>query len=124
MRTRSARLAGTTLTVLLAVLAGCPTGGGGGDDECVEAMAGTWEGSGDCFAMAMTNTAAVDGCAITFSDWSMSGEDLPTGASIDGSAVTLSGTGWTDCTGTIADSGMSIEGTCPDGCAFTLAMQE
>lgn len=123
MRTLSARLAGTIFTVLLAGLAGCPTGGGG-DGECVEAMAGTWEGSGDCFDMAMTNTAAVDGCALTFSDWSMSGEELPTGASIDGSAVTLTGTGWSDCTGTIDDSGMSIEGTCPDGCAFTLAMQE
>lgn len=98
----------------------CPAAG----DQCVEMMAGTWEGSGDCFAMPMTNTAAVDGCEITFADWSMTGESLPTGAVVVGSAATLTGDGWSDCTGVLADSGMMIEGTCPDGCAFMLEMQE
>lgn len=109
------------LAIMLAVLVGgCPTGSG----DCVEAMPGTWEGSGTCFSMAMTNTAAVDGCAITFTDWSMSGEEVPSGAAVSGSAATLTGTGWSDCTGVLADDGMSIEGTCPDGCDFTLEMQE
>lgn len=107
------------LAIMFAVLAGgCPTGSG----DCVEAMPGTWEGDGSCFDMAMTATAAVDGCAITFADWSMAG-DLPTGAAVSGSAATLTGTGWSDCTGVLADDGMSIDGTCPDGCDFTLTMQ-
>ena len=99
---------------------GCPTGGG----DCVEAMPVTWEGSGSCFDMTMTNTAAVDGCQITFTDWSMSGEDLPSGAVVSGSSATLTGSSWSDCTGTLADDGMTIEGTCPDGCDFVLEMQE
>ncbi len=106
--------------LLVVVISGCPAGGG----DCVEAMPGTWEGSGSCFDMPMTNTAAVDGCEITFSDWSMTGEELPSGAVVSGSAATLTGTGWSECTGVLADSGMSIEGTCPDGCDFTIEMQE
>lgn len=120
MRSNTKNFVGSFAVLVAIALSGCPTGGG----DCVEAMPGTWEGSGACFDMAMTNTAAVDGCEITFSDWSMTGEELPTGAVVSGSSATLTGTGWSDCTGTLADSGMSIEGTCPDGCDFTLEMQE
>lgn len=113
-------LIGSFTAALVFASSACPAAGG----ECVEMMAGTWEGSGNCFDMPMTNTAAVDGCEITFDDWSMTGESLPTGAVVVGSAATLTGDGWSDCTGALADSGMSIVGTCPDGCAFTLEMQE
>lgn len=123
MRHVKSLLPGSLATAFIIIAAGaCPTGGDGAD--CVDMMAGTWEGSGTCFDMPMTNTAAVDGCEISFADWSMEGESLPTGAVVAGSAATLTGDGWSDCTGTLADSGMLIEGTCPDGCDFKLEMQE
>ena len=120
MRNSNTLYVGSFAALFVIAVSACPTGGG----DCVEAMPGTWEGSGSCFDMPMTNTATVDGCEITFADWSMTGEELPSGAVVSGSAATLTGTGWSDCTGTLADSGMSIEGTCPDGCDFTIAMQE
>ena len=111
---------GSFAALIIVAISACPSGGG----DCAEAMPGTWQSTGSCFAMAMTSTAAVDGCEITFSDWSMDGEDVPSGAVVSGSSATLTGTGWSECTGTLADSGMMIEGTCPNGCDFMLEMQE
>lgn len=90
-------------------------------DECTPTMPGPWSASGSCFGMEMTTSASVEGCAVTFSGWSMA-MSVPDGAVVDGEAVTFTGVGWEDCTGTLGADGMSIDGTCSDGCDLSMQM--
>jgi hypothetical protein len=68
--------------------------------------------------MPMTGTVTVDGCALTFGSWNMQ-MSVPAGATMAGDDVTFTGTGWTDCTGTISSDGRTIDAGCSDGCTMT-----
>ena len=115
---------------ILALLftAACNTGTSDGDDTdatdtdvadvtCTALPEGGWLVNGACIGMDMTGTLTLDqsGCGFEFSAWSMM-MDMPKGGKVDGDTVTLTGAGWTDCTGTIVDG--VVDGTCSDGCAF------
>jgi hypothetical protein len=103
-----ALLLATTLMV-----AGCPT--------CDSLFTGGWTASGEGFGMGgSTMTASLEfsqgGCSFTLTDWDMA-MDMPSGGTLDGSAVTLTddaGEPWRNCTGTIA-SETSMSGTCDGG---------
>jgi hypothetical protein len=107
-----------TIWIGMAAIGGC--GGDKGEPgSCEPVTAGTWTMGGSCLGMSMPTTLSVDadGCSFTLGDWTMA-MDVPEGGTVTDSEVTLSGSGWDDCTGTLA--GDSIEGTCADGCSFTL----
>lgn len=108
---------------LPAGLAACGTAGG--DGACAALAAGTWVTSGTCFDHEMEAEVSVssDGCSFTFSNWSMD-MDMPVGGTVDGSDFTLSGAGWEGCSGTVAEDGTSLTGSCPDeACAFSMGLQ-
>lgn len=92
------------------------------DATCPALEAGTWSGNGSCFGMSMsaTLTVSADGCGFTFSDWNMA-MDVPEGGELDGETFTLTGSGWTDCTGTATAT--SMEGACDDGCVFEMTRE-
>ncbi len=104
---------------LLAVLVGC-TGEAG---DCTALTDGTWTLDGTAIGMAMTATVTMDveGCSFTFSEWSMA-MVVPDGGVIDGATVTLTGDGFDDCTGEVAEDG-TVEGACGDGGTFTMSPQ-
>lgn len=79
---------------------------------------GTYQADGTCFGMAMSVdlTLGTDVCTFTLGNWNMIMGPMPTGATLSGTDVALTGSGWTDCTGTVAAG--SITGTCTDGCGF------
>ena len=91
---------------------------------CTELTEGGWTADGSCVGMMMTATLTVaksDSCSFTLDEWDMA-MDVPTGGTIVGTDVTLTGGGnWDTCTGTT--DGVSISGTCGDGCNFELAVQ-
>nr|MBA2320503.1 hypothetical protein [Deltaproteobacteria bacterium] len=89
------------------------------DQGCTAITEGDWTADGSCLGMMMSATLTVgtDGCSFEFSNWDMQ-MDVPDGGTVSGSDVTLTGDGWTDCTGTT--DGTSINGTCGDGCAFDM----
>jgi hypothetical protein len=90
------------------------------DATCPALEAGTWSGNGSCFGMSMSATLSADGCGFTFSDWNMA-MDVPEGGELDGETFTLTGDGWTDCTGTATAT--SMEGACDDGCVFEMTRE-
>jgi hypothetical protein len=109
-----------------AIVAACGGGGGLPEDvevpeSCVDPMPGAWSASGGCFGMEMSTEAVVQGCGVEFSNWSML-MSTPAAAIIDGTDVTFFGDGWEDCSGTLSDDGMEIEGTCDDGCDLSMRM--
>lgn len=125
---RKQTLVAAVASMLVATALGCTTGAGGegegeGEGNCVQPVAGPWNGDGSCFGMVMTNTTDVSGCEMTFRDWNMV-MSVPLGAVVSGSDVTFTGDGWTDCTGTLSEDGMAIAGGCSDGCELNLAMSE
>ncbi len=110
------------------VFVACGGGGGGLPEDvevpasCVDPMPGAWSASGGCFGMEMsTQAAVVSGCGVEFSNWSMP-MSTPAAAIVDGSDVTFFGDGWEDCSGTLSEDGMEIEGTCDDGCDLSMRM--
>lgn len=115
----------TRTALFLLALAACNGGGTGSDDTdstdtdvtCTALPEGGWLVNGTCIGMDMTGTLTLDntGCGFTFSDWNMM-MDMPKGGKVSGDTVTLTGAGWTDCTGAIVDG--VVDGTCDDGCAF------
>jgi hypothetical protein len=108
------------MMLAVAGLAGC-SGGKDGEEpgECEPMTAGSWTMDGSCLGMAMPAvlTLEEDGCSFTLGEWTMA-MAVPSGGTVSGDQVTLTGDGWTECTGTLA--GDAVEGTCPDGCGFTL----
>lgn len=115
-----------SLLFVVGVVAGCAAAGLPEGtvvpETCVDPMPGPWSASGDCFGMEMsTQAAVVSGCGVEFSGWSMP-MSTPAGATVDGNDVTFFGDGWTDCSGTLSDDGMEIEGTCDDGCGLSMRM--
>lgn len=94
-------------------------GEGEGEADCTEAMAGRWMATGTCYGAEHQADVAVDGCTLTFSNWNMA-MSVPDGATVSGDDVTFTGTDWDDCTGTLAEDGMSISGSCSDGCTLTM----
>jgi hypothetical protein len=122
--------------LLLGLLLGCgdaSDSGGGTDGDadtdtdtdtdtetgCTPLTEGPWTADGSCFGMVMSATLTVgtDGCSFTFSDWDMA-MSVPEGGTVAGSDIALTGANWDDCTGTT--DGTSMQGTCGDGCAFTM----
>ncbi len=98
------------------------TAGTGG--SCTALQDGSWSTNGACFSMMMTTTLAFDAttCDFTLTGWSMDmGNPNPTGGTVSGDTVTLQGTSWSDCTGTISKGGKAIDGTCASSsCAWGL----
>lgn len=92
------------------------------EPACVAVADGTYVATGSCFAMTMTVDLAFDAgaCAFSLDNWSMNHGDAPDGGSLDGDAVTLTGTGFDGCAGTWAADAMT--GTCDDGCVWELAL--
>ena len=84
---------------------------------CTAPSEGVWTMSGSCFGMDMVGTLTLeaDGCSFTFSDWDMA-MSVPEGGTVSGNAVTFTGAGWNDCTGTT--DGTSMSGGCGDGCTY------
>jgi hypothetical protein len=105
--------------VVALMFAGACAGGEEEPGSCDPVKDGPWTMGGSCLGMDMPGTLTLeeDGCSFTLGDWTMA-MDVPTGGTVSGSEVTLTGSGWEECTGTLA--GDAIEGSCPDGCAFTL----
>jgi hypothetical protein len=101
---------------------------GGGDTDtdvepaCTALVDGTYTAAGSCFGMAMTVglTFDADTCSFVLDDWSMNHGNSPTGGTVDGDTVTLSGGDFDGCTGEI-DGGL-ISGTCDGGCAWELEL--
>ena len=94
-----------------------------GNANCTQGVAGPWTASGAAFAMVMHTTTTFSDCKATFANWDQA-MSKPDGATLSGKNVTFTGTGWTDCTGTITDDGMTITGACADGSALSMAMQQ
>lgn len=92
------------------------------DAACVALTDGTYAASGSCFGMAMTVDLAfdADACSFVLENWSMNHGEAPDGGTVVDDAVTLTGTGFDGCTGTVASGAMS--GTCDGGCAWELAL--
>ena len=88
---------------------------------CDTITEGSWDASGSCFGMSMSAdlTLGEDGCSFTLDNWNMN-MSTPDGGTISGSDVTMTGDNWDDCTGTL--DGDQIEGTCTDGCVFTMEL--
>jgi hypothetical protein len=107
---------------LLAVVAwGCSGGKDEGEPgDCDALTEGAWTLDGSCIGMPMPHTLTLeeDGCSFTLGEWTMP-MTVPTGGTVSGAELTLD---WPDqdaCTGTLTD-GTSVEGTCADGCGFTM----
>lgn len=119
-----AKITNGRLLLLAAVATGCAGGDGGG--ECTSLVDGAWTLGGDALGMEMGATVTMDvaGCTFTISDWSMEMGSLPSGGSVSGAEVTLTGDDdyWATCTGTVSDDGTSVEGACDDGSAFSMAV--
>jgi hypothetical protein len=97
-------------------------GEGEGAAACTAMVPGAWNATGPAFGMDMTTTTAFASCAATFTNWNMA-MSTPTGATVAGTAVTFTGQGWTDCTGTLSADGKTINGQCSDGSALTMTAQ-
>ena len=128
-------LGGTLRLALLLTLAACSGGkpADSGHDSagtgtttdapsCVIVNDGLWAASGSCFTEPTTATMTFDANACTFAltAWTPA-TNAPTGAAVVRSAVSLTGDGWTDCTGDINGHHDGIDGTCPVGCTWALA---
>ena len=89
---------------------------------CNARTSGRWTADGACFGMPMKVDLAWDQgfCTFTLDNWDMEMGPMPTGGTLDGSSVTLAGSGsWPTCTGTA--TGDSLAGTCEGGCGWSLA---
>lgn len=91
-----------------------------GGDTCTVLTTGNWTLTGAAFRMGDNPMTAdltfdEDVCSFTFSQWSMSMDDLPSGGVIDGDAVQLDGLAsrWRTCTGPATDEN-TASGTCSD----------
>lgn len=118
----------SSLLAIFLALAGCSDGGepsdagstddtpsddaGQGSGTCGVMRDGAWEASGTCFGDDRTMTVTTSGCDVVFSSWS-GAEPGPSSAIIDERTVRFSGNGFAGCTGTLAGSGRSVEGSCP-----------
>jgi hypothetical protein len=102
---------------------GAGTGGagatGGTSPSCITVREGIWQASDEtCFG---TEIGALvtrqDGtCNFAFHDWTIMLYP-PTGGSLDGNMLTLTGAGqWGTCTGTATES--TMDAVCDDGCIF------
>lgn len=92
---------------------------------CVALQAGRWASTGGCFGMAMDAdlTPETGGCSFTFSNWNMT-MDVPEGGVVVDDQVTMTGSGWEDCTATAEADGTSFTGSCASAsCAFAMALQ-
>lgn len=101
-------------TSLLVALAGCGGPTTDTDGGCVRS--GTYDATGSCFGMAMTVDVTANECAFTLDHWNMAMTAPPTGGSVDGDIVTMSGGDLDGCTGT--KSGDTMSGTCVEGCSW------
>ncbi len=91
--------------------------------ECATVNAGTdWAWNGECPQMRTPCDIVVDGCSLAI-DYAADGGmtmGMPYSGTIAGSTVTFAdGDEVTGCVGTVVDAD-TIEGTCGDGCTFTL----
>lgn len=100
--------------VVLWMLAACGT-------TCAPLTAGTWEVSGSCLGMTMEVELGFDPdtCGFTLADWAMDHEGAPTGGTVQGDRVTLTGGDWEGCEGERVGDTMS--GTCESGCTWEMA---
>ncbi len=90
------------------------------DPACDAISLGPWIADGQAFGMQMTGEviAGPSACAFQLGNWDMV-MDSPTGGTIVGDQVTLTGSAfWTSCTGTLV-GGTEISGICAkDGSNF------
>ncbi len=91
--------------------------------ECAAVNSGTnWAWDGQCPQMVTPCDIVVDGCSLTI-DYAADGGmtmGMPYSGTVSGTTVTFAaGDEVTGCVGTVVDAD-TIEGTCGDGCTFTL----
>jgi hypothetical protein len=122
------RAGGTLAIAVLALVSACDAGGKG---ECTALVDGPWTVTGDGFGMGdapmqATVTMDVEGCTFAFSDWSMAMSSLPSGGTVDGDEVTLTGDDqfWASCVGTVDEAGASVSGACEGGDAIEMSSGE
>ncbi len=92
---------------------------------CEPLTSGDWRFSGSAFGMDMLGKLQSDAAACTFTlgDWNMEMGEMPTGGTVSGSDVTLTGNGfWSSCAGTIVAPDQ-IQGDCGDGSTFAMQLK-
>jgi hypothetical protein len=100
---------------------------GGNEEECTPVVEGAYTFDGTSMGMAMGAAVTVDasGCAFSIVEWTMPMASLPSGGTVAGDEVALSGDDayWSTCTGTIDPSGESADGVCDeDGSTWSMVL--
>jgi hypothetical protein len=102
-----------------------PTSPDSGEEvACAILDDGLYEVLGSCFGHTMTVDLAMDdsACSFTLDDWSMVMGQIPSGGTVAGDEVTLSGWSLEGCVGT-ADGG-TLSGVCDGGCAWEFTYED